>query len=752
MRRRRSSRKISASSPRSFPRLTMMSVRRQGGDFEKSFSTSIDSKKARSMQEKAALRVAIYQSKQEEEQIKSVSTEKVLCERSENNEMMDTDALRKNRDEKDVVPPWLSSLPRFPSFVSNEEKKPPFRLFSNMPGEHDNLNWKKNRRLVKIVNEARVNVAMFRSSESPSTENTDGNSFDWFDDENGANSSVSAIISPIPRKPERLAPNTTAGVLETLQSRVDSTMEIDESTTRTIVMTEDEGLGEVKKNLIFEEEDTDDVVDKTVLISHTPKLSFKDSFDYSEEVEEELQSNNNNNNNNNKMNEDFQFTYESYEFTQTQNEEKCQDVSKSLIDEKCSDESSIVLLKPPQETTSGFSTAGGKRLHVEKSKLDSARQMISDATTTTQLRNKSSSGFSTAGGKRLHVEKSKLDSARLMISDATMKTPQATIDTMKTPLRNKHSSRLLTPQGGFVTPQGGYGLQTAGGKKIELSKEATERAARWLNDDVGSSNYSKGGGLQTAGGKKIQLSADATKRASRWLSENSSSSSLSVKKSHTVITQRRSSSHRKKKFVAPRRVVTTKPKSRPTPMKSRPTPMKSRPTPMKSRPTPMKNRQTPMKRKKMSSHHDMTTRRRSLASLELSPIVLPRKTRDLIMMQITPDNADRICFSSSNNEICFRRTETSITWKKLANSLPRNCTETWVRNHYRWIVWKLASYERTFRKELRGALNPSEILSQLQARHERESERVQLPITRRMLRRDVRSVCVDYESKHQIKL
>jgi hypothetical protein len=164
-----------------------------------------------------------------------------------------------------------------------------------------------------------------------------------------------------------------------------------------------------------------------------------------------------------------------------------------------------------------------------------------------------------------------------------------------------------------------------------------------------------------------------------------------------------------------------------------------------------------MKRKKMSSHHDMTTsttttRRRSLASLELSPIVLPRKTRDLIMMQITPDNADRICFSSSNNEMCFRRTETSITWKKLANSLPRDCTETWVRNHYRWIVWKLASYERTFRKELRGALNPSEILSQLQARHERESERVQLPITRRMLRRDVRSVCVDYESKHQIKL
>ena len=550
-----------------------MSVTRQGGDFENTFSTSIESKKARSIQEKAALRVAIYQSKQEDEQVKSVSTEKVLCERSENNEMMDTDESSKDRDEKDVVPPWLSSLPRFPSFQSNEEKSPSFRLFSNVPGEHDNLKWKKNRRLVKIVNEARVNVAMFRSSESPSTENTDGNSFDWFDDENGANSSVSAIISPIPRKPERLAPNTTAGVLETLQSRVDSTMEIDESTTRTIVMTEDEGLGEVKKNLKFEEEeDTDDGVDKTVLISHTPKLSFKDSpvsFDYSEEVEEEMQSNNNNDNN--KMNEDFQFTYESYEFTQTQNEEKCQDVSKSLIDEKCSDESSIVLLKPPQETTSGFSTAGGKRLvvekskldsarqmisdatmttqlpssssgfstaggkrlvvekskldnarqmisdatmttqlrkepstsssgfstaggnrlHVEKSKLDSARQMISDATTTTQLRNKpSSSGFSTAGGKRLHIDKAKLGSARQMIVDATMKTPQTTIDTMKTPLRNKHSSRLLTPQGGFVTPQGGYGLQTAGGKKIELSKEATERAARWLNDE--SSNYSKG--------------------------------------------------------------------------------------------------------------------------------------------------------------------------------------------------------------------------------------------------------------------
>ena len=185
MRRRRSSRQSSnTSSPRSFPRLTMMSVTRQGGDFEKTFSTSIDSKKARSMQEKAALRVAIYQSKQEEEQVKSVSTEKVLCERSENNETMDTDESRKDRDEKDVVPPWLSSLPRFPNFESNEEKAPSFRLFSNVPGEHDNLNWKKNRRLVKIVNEARVNERRFDHPKA-STENTDGNSFDWFDDENG---------------------------------------------------------------------------------------------------------------------------------------------------------------------------------------------------------------------------------------------------------------------------------------------------------------------------------------------------------------------------------------------------------------------------------------------------------------------------------------------------------------------------------------------------------------------------------------
>jgi len=107
-------------------------------------------------------------------------------------------------------------------------------------------------------------------------------------------------------------------------------------------------------------------------------------------------------------------------------------------------------------------------------------------------------------------------------------------------------------------------------------------------------------------------------------------------------------------------------------------------------------------------------------------------------MEISPDNAHRVCFNK-NDDVSFRQTSTSITWETLANQEKDFCTKVWVRCHYRWIVWKLASYERTFRKELRGVLNPREILSQLRLRHQREHERAELPITRRILRRDTHS-------------
>lgn len=48
---------------------------------------------------------------------------------------------------------------------------------------------------------------------------------------------------------------------------------------------------------------------------------------------------------------------------------------------------------------------------------------------------------------------------------------------------------------------------------------------------------------------------------------------------------------------------------------------------------------------------------------------------------------------------------------------PKLLAEEWVYNHYRWIVWKLASMERSFPQTMGGrCLTPERVLLQLKYR------------------------------------
>jgi breast cancer 2 susceptibility protein len=69
-------------------------------------------------------------------------------------------------------------------------------------------------------------------------------------------------------------------------------------------------------------------------------------------------------------------------------------------------------------------------------------------------------------------------------------------------------------------------------------------------------------------------------------------------------------------------------------------------------------------------------------------------------------------------------------------------TEKWIKNHYRWIVWKLAAMERRFPEQLGGHyLTFSHVLSQIKGRYEKELCRANRPAVRKILNRDV-SPCV----------
>lgn len=40
----------------------------------------------------------------------------------------------------------------------------------------------------------------------------------------------------------------------------------------------------------------------------------------------------------------------------------------------------------------------------------------------------------------------------------------------------------------------------------------------------------------------------------------------------------------------------------------------------------------------------------------------------------------------------------------------------WVENHYKWIIWKLAGYERMFPKKFEGTLSIENVMQQLKYR------------------------------------
>ncbi|KAJ1459686.1 hypothetical protein M885DRAFT_613289 [Pelagophyceae sp. CCMP2097] len=64
-----------------------------------------------------------------------------------------------------------------------------------------------------------------------------------------------------------------------------------------------------------------------------------------------------------------------------------------------------------------------------------------------------------------------------------------------------------------------------------------------------------------------------------------------------------------------------------------------------------------------------------------------------------------------------------------------DAARAWARNHYRWVVWKLAAVERSGGRA--GALTFARVMAQLKHRFHRECEQAKVPALKAMIRRDV---------------
>lgn len=67
---------------------------------------------------------------------------------------------------------------------------------------------------------------------------------------------------------------------------------------------------------------------------------------------------------------------------------------------------------------------------------------------------------------------------------------------------------------------------------------------------------------------------------------------------------------------------------------------------------------------------------------------------------------------------------------------PKLVPDGWVQNHFKWIVWKLGSMERSYPEEFSDCLSIENVMGQLKYRYDREVDRAQRPALRRILERD----------------
>ena len=106
-------------------------------------------------------------------------------------------------------------------------------------------------------------------------------------------------------------------------------------------------------------------------------------------------------------------------------------------------------------------------------------------------------------------------------------------------------------------------------------------------------------------------------------------------------------------------------------------------------------------------------------------------------MSLSADTAAQFKFQNPDNpdeSIGYNEMRTLLIGDGAAEKL---ASVAWVKNHYKWIVWKLASMERMFPQDYANQyLTAARVLSQLKYRYEREINQAQRPAVRKILERD----------------
>lgn len=164
----------------------------------------------------------------------------------------------------------------------------------------------------------------------------------------------------------------------------------------------------------------------------------------------------------------------------------------------------------------GFSTAGGRKVHVSEKALKLARSFLDEEKASGPSEVDSqveasdfSCGFSTAAGRKVSVSKEAMKQAQYLLAD----------DSVSDSAADKKS------EGGFP------GFATARGRKVSVSDKALEQARSLLDSGKDESlapldKQKPFNGFATAGGRKVPVSEKALFQARSLLAERDSSSTM----------------------------------------------------------------------------------------------------------------------------------------------------------------------------------------------------------------------------------
>ncbi|KAA3463741.1 protein BREAST CANCER SUSCEPTIBILITY 2-like protein B-like isoform X1 [Gossypium australe] len=104
--------------------------------------------------------------------------------------------------------------------------------------------------------------------------------------------------------------------------------------------------------------------------------------------------------------------------------------------------------------------------------------------------------------------------------------------------------------------------------------------------------------------------------------------------------------------------------------------------------------------------------------------------------QITPENAYEYLFKDETG-LCRIGAEAFYDMLSHSGASVQHVSKEWVANHYKWIVWKLACYERCYPSKCAGKfLTVSNILEELKYRYEREVNHGQRSAIKKILEGD----------------